>query len=79
MVKALRECCIGEMPASVVVPRVVVPFRKVTVPVGVPAAELTVAVSVTALPTTAEFALGLSVIVGVALFTISELVAVAVA
>jgi hypothetical protein len=45
----------------------------------VPAVELTVAVKVIALPTTAGFALGLSAIVGVTLFTASEAALVTVA
>ena len=40
---------------SVLVPRTVVPFRKVTVPVGVPPEDETVAAKVTLLPNTEGF------------------------
>jgi hypothetical protein len=42
-------------PASVAVPRVALPFLKVTVPVGVPDEEETVAVNVTGCPTAEGF------------------------
>jgi hypothetical protein len=42
--------------ASVPVPRVVVPSRKVTLPVGVPPDEVTAAVNVTAWPVKAGLA-----------------------
>jgi phosphohistidine swiveling domain-containing protein len=54
-------------PESGAVPKLVEPLKKATVPVGVPAEELTVAVSVTAVPAVAGLALEVNVIVGVVL------------
>jgi hypothetical protein len=44
------------LPFNAPVPRLAVPFRKVTVPVGVPALPLTVAVKVTLAPAATEAA-----------------------
>jgi hypothetical protein len=60
---------------SVPVPRVVVPSRNVTVPVGVPPLEVTFAVSVTAAAAAAGFGLADNVVVvatGAAAFTASD-------
>ena len=48
---------------SVPVPKVFAPSLKVTVPVGVPAAEVTVAVKVTAWPKTEELTLAVTLVV----------------
>src|SRR3978361_161242 len=55
---------------SVPVPRVAAPFLNVTVPLGVPAEEVTVAVSFTDWPNVAGFTDEVSVAVVVALFTV---------
>ena len=47
---------VAVLPESVPVPIEVVPSMKATVPVGVPAAEVTVAVKVTCCPNTDGFA-----------------------
>jgi len=63
----------AEDPAKVAVPKLVLPSRKVTVPVRVPAPGAvteTVAVKVTACPTSAGFTEDTSAAVVVALFTV---------
>ena len=55
---------------SVPVPRVVAPFLKVTVPVGVPAPDLTVAVNLTAAPNVDGFKEEATELALVACFTV---------
>jgi len=56
--------------SSVPVPRLAAPSRNVTVPVGMPAGELTVAVKVTGWPKTLGFAEEIAVTVVAPLFTV---------
>src|SRR6266536_6068306 len=56
--------------SSVPVPRLAAPSRKATVPVGVPAGELTVAVRVTGWPKTLGFTEEIAVTVVAPLFTV---------
>jgi len=58
--------------STVPVPRLVVPSRNVTVPVGMPAGELTVAVKVTGWPKTLGFTEEIDVTVVAALFTVCD-------
>src|SRR2546425_11411316 len=58
--------------SSVPVPRLVAPSRNVTVPVGMPAGELTVAVKVTGWPKAVGFAEEIAVIVVAPLFTVCD-------
>ncbi len=58
--------------SSVPVPRLVAPSRKATVPVGVPAGELTVAVKVIGWPKTLGFTEEIDVTVVAALFTVCD-------
>ncbi len=58
--------------SSVPVPRLLAPSRNVTVPVGMPAGELTVAVKVTGWPKTLGFAEEIAVTVVAALFTVCD-------
>ena len=58
-------------PESVAVPSVVVPFLNVTVPVGVPAADVTVAVNVTLVAKCAGLADAVSVVDVVAVLIVS--------
>jgi len=58
--------------SSAPVPRLVAPSRNVTVPVGVPAGELTVAVKVTGWPKTLGFAEEIDATVVAPLFTVCD-------
>jgi len=72
-VPTAREAVVSvAMPeeSSVPVPRLLAPSRNVTVPVGMPAGELTVAVKVTGWPKTLGFAEEIYATVVEALFTV---------